>query len=70
MAVGAALLAACAQTLDAGDDLPVGLLPVGETNPVILYEDDWSGDWLGSPSPFSAPRPTPQGPSIRRRARR
>jgi hypothetical protein len=40
------LLAACHQTLDAGYDLP-RLLPVGPANPVILYQDDWSGDWLG-----------------------
>src|SRR5207253_9857850 len=24
-----------------------GLLPVDQRNPVILYQDDWSGDWLG-----------------------
>ena len=46
-AVGAALLGACTETLDAGYNLPPGLLPVGEANPVIIYEDDWSGDWLG-----------------------
>jgi len=27
--------------------MPHGLLPVDERNPVILYQDDWSGDWLG-----------------------
>ena len=43
---GLALLAACHQTLDAGYDLP-RLLPVGPANPVIIYQDDWSGDWLG-----------------------
>src|SRR5262245_4332206 len=37
----------CGGTLDAGRDVPHGLLPVDERNPVILYQDDWSGDWLG-----------------------
>ena len=46
-AVGAVLLAACTETLDAGYNRPPGLLPVDAANPVILYEDDWSGDWLG-----------------------
>jgi hypothetical protein len=46
--VGLALVAAgCGGTLDAGYDVPHGLLPVDERNPVILYQDDWSGDWLG-----------------------
>jgi hypothetical protein len=45
-AIALGLLAACQQTLDAGYDLP-RLLPVGASNPVILYQDDWSGDWLG-----------------------
>src|ERR1051325_5275502 len=41
-------VAACTETLDAGhNDRPHGLLPVDERNPVILYQDDWSGDWLG-----------------------
>lgn len=40
------MLAGCHQTLDAGYDLP-RLLPVGPTNPVIISQDDWSGDWLG-----------------------
>ena len=26
---------------------PDGWVPVDQTNPVILYQDDWSGDWLG-----------------------
>ena len=41
------LLAACTETLDAGFNRPPGPLPVDQMNPVILYEDDWSGDWLG-----------------------
>jgi len=46
-AFGIALLAcACTRTLDAGHNRP-GLLPVDQRNPVILYQDDWSGDWLG-----------------------
>jgi hypothetical protein len=40
------LFAACTETLDAGFNRP-RLLPVDQTNPVILYQDDWSGDWLG-----------------------
>ena len=46
-AVGAVLLAGCTETLDAGYNRHPGLLPVDATNPVIVYEDDWSGDWLG-----------------------
>lgn len=45
-AIGLTLLAACHETLDAGYDLP-RLLPVGPGNPVIISQDDWSGDWLG-----------------------
>ena len=45
--LGVALSAACTQLLDAGFDQSHGLLPVDERNPVIVYEDDWSGDWLG-----------------------
>ena len=41
------LFAACTETLDAGFNRPHGPLPVDQTNPVILYQDDWSGDWLG-----------------------
>ena len=43
----AILLGSCSETLDAGQNRPHGLLPVDERNPVILYQDDWSGDWLG-----------------------
>lgn len=43
----AILVGACSDTLDAGHNRPHGLLPVDERNPVILYQDDWSGDWLG-----------------------
>src|SRR3569623_694249 len=46
--VAVALVAVgCGGALDVGRDLPHGLLPVDERNPVILYQDDWSGDWLG-----------------------
>jgi hypothetical protein len=46
--LGLAFLAsACSQTLDAGHNRPSGPLPVDERNPVILYQDGWSGDWLG-----------------------
>jgi hypothetical protein len=45
--IGLAVVAsACTEILDAGHSLPHGL-PVDERNPVILYQDDWSGDWLG-----------------------
>jgi hypothetical protein len=40
------LLGGCTETLDAGFNRR-GPLPVDQTNPVILYQDDWSGDWLG-----------------------
>lgn len=43
-AAGVLLFAACSETLDAGFNWP---LPVDQRNPVILYQDDWSGDWLG-----------------------
>ena len=43
-AAGALLFAACTETLNAGFNRP---LPVDQSNPVILYQDDWSGDWLG-----------------------
>jgi hypothetical protein len=47
LALGAA---ACNGTLDAGRDMPHGLLPVDERNPVILdndtFENDWSGEYL------------------------
>jgi hypothetical protein len=44
VAAGVFLLAGCTETLDAGFNRP---LPVDQRNPVILYQDDWSGDWLG-----------------------
>jgi hypothetical protein len=43
----ALLSGACTVTLDAGHNRAPGLLPVDARNPVILYQDDWSGDWLG-----------------------
>jgi hypothetical protein len=46
--VSLALLASgCGGKLDVGRDLSHGKLPIDERNPVILYQDDWSGDWLG-----------------------
>jgi hypothetical protein len=41
------VLGACSETLDAGHNSSHGKLPVDERNPVILYQDDWSGDWMG-----------------------
>ena len=37
----------CGRTLDAGHDVPHGLLPVDERNPVILENDGWSDNWSG-----------------------
>jgi hypothetical protein len=39
----AQLAGGCTQTLDAGHN--VGL-PVDGRNPILLYQDDWSADWL------------------------
>ncbi|HEY8925158.1 MAG TPA: hypothetical protein VIU64_12310 [Polyangia bacterium] len=36
----------CGGTLDAGHDGQHGLLPVDDRNPVLILQDDWSGDWL------------------------
>ena len=43
----AAAVAGCGGTLDAGRDVPHGLLPVDERNPVILENDGWSDNWSG-----------------------
>lgn len=46
--LGAALvLGGCGGTLDAGRDVPHGMLPVDERNPVILANDGWSDNWSG-----------------------
>jgi hypothetical protein len=37
----------CGGTLDAGRNMPHGLLPVDERNPVILDNDSWEIDWSG-----------------------
>lgn len=42
-----AALAGCGGNLDAGRDVPHGLLPVDERNPVILQNDGWSDNWSG-----------------------
>jgi len=48
VAIGAALAAAaCGGSLDAGRDVPHGLLPVDERNPAILINDQWSDNWSG-----------------------
>jgi hypothetical protein len=39
--------AGCSGTLDAGHDVPHGLLPVDERNPIILENDGWSDNWSG-----------------------
>ncbi|MDQ2645566.1 MAG: hypothetical protein M3020_17240 [Myxococcota bacterium] len=46
VALTALLLGCSTQTLDAGSDVPRGLLPVDERNPVIL-SNDGTGDWFG-----------------------
>jgi len=38
---------ACGGTLDAGHDVPEGLLPVDRRNPIILDNDGWSDNWMG-----------------------
>ena len=40
-------LGGCGGTLDAGHDVPHGLLPVDERNPVIIENDGWSDNWSG-----------------------
>jgi hypothetical protein len=48
VALGVALVAAgCGGDLDAGRNVPHGLLPVDERNPVILQNDGWSDNWSG-----------------------
>ena len=44
VALGAA---GCGGALDAGRNMPHGLLPVDERNPVIIDNDGWSDNWLG-----------------------
>lgn len=39
--------AGCTGTLDVGKDVPHGLLPVDERNPVIVYNDSSSDNWMG-----------------------
>jgi len=46
--VGVAIAAAgCGGTLDAGRDVPRGMLPVDARNPVIIDNDTWEDDWSG-----------------------
>jgi len=40
-------MAACGGTLDAGSDVPHGVLPVDERNPVVLCNDGFSDNWQG-----------------------
>ena len=37
----------CGGTLDAGRDMPHGLLPVDERNPVIIDNDNSTDNWMG-----------------------
>ena len=39
--------ASCSGTLDAGKDIPHGMLPVDERNPVIIYNDSSIDNWMG-----------------------
>jgi hypothetical protein len=41
------VLACSGRTLDAGSDVPHGLLPVDERNPVILNNDNYDDNWQG-----------------------
>jgi hypothetical protein len=41
------MVASCTGTLDAGRDHPRGLLPVDQRNPVIIYNDASSDNWMG-----------------------
>lgn len=41
------LFACSGQTLDAGADIPHGLLPVDERNPIILNNDNYDDNWQG-----------------------
>jgi hypothetical protein len=47
LCAGMAAVAGCGGTLDAGRDMPHGLLPVDERNPVIIENDHWSDNWMG-----------------------
>jgi len=39
--------ASCSGTLDVGKEVPHGKLPVDERNPVIIYNDSSSDNWMG-----------------------
>ncbi len=39
--------ASCSGTLDVGKDVPHGMLPVDERNPIIIYNDSSVDNWLG-----------------------
>jgi hypothetical protein len=59
--IAAAVVAGCGGTLDAGRDVPHGLLPVDERNPVILENDGWSDNWSGE---YAALRANNGGPPL------
>lgn len=40
-------VAGCGGTLDAGRDVPQGMLPVDARNPVIIDNDHWADNWIG-----------------------
>jgi hypothetical protein len=40
-------MSACSGALDAGSDLPHGLLPVDERNPIVISNDDAFDNWQG-----------------------
>jgi hypothetical protein len=59
--IGAAIgVAGCGGTLDAGRDMPAGLLPVDERNPMILdndaFTDNWSGEYAALFANSGGPR--------------
>jgi hypothetical protein len=46
--IGAAVwMAGCGGTLDAGRDMPTGLLPVDARNPLIIDNDSFTDNWSG-----------------------
>jgi hypothetical protein len=59
--IGAAVsVASCGGTLDAGHDMPSGLLPVDARNPVIIDNDAFTDNWAGEYAALFANRGGPR----------
>ncbi len=59
--IGAAVwVAGCGGTLDAGRDMPSGLLPVDARNPLIIDNDAFTDNWSGEYAALFANRGGPQ----------